>query len=73
MCREREHVEVRVEGLVDGARAPVKCLPAEGWIHAKAILDVFFAKEVADISEARDRTASAIKMNKWHMGRVHTG
>ena len=39
-----------MKGLVDSARAPVECLPAEGWIHAEAILDVFLAEEVADIS-----------------------
>ena len=60
VCREREHVEVRVESLVDGARAPVECLPADGWIHAEAVLNVLLVEEVGDIPEAvsRDRVSN---------------
>ena len=51
MRREGEHVEVRLEGLVDGVRAPVECLPADGWIHTEAVLDGLLVKEVGDVPE----------------------
>ena len=51
--REGEHVEVRVEGLVDGMRAPVERVLTNGRVDADERLDVLLVEEVADVSGGR--------------------
>ncbi len=51
VCREGEHVEVRVERLVDRVRAPVEGGSANVWIDADERLDVLIVEKVANIPE----------------------